>query len=144
MASLKSIKWQLLIMAGLGTYIFLIAITIPYMWFYGQFSDPGHEMPYYSERANQMVPPLIFCLAPFVMYIVSRWLCERTGHQFYLTAILYFLTQEVIDVLLTVSVGKFLEFYQPSIFIVYGAKLTGALVGAYFASKAHKPIKITD
>ena len=138
MASLKSIKWQLLIMTGLGTYIFLIAITLPYMWFYGQFTDPGHEMPYYSERANQMVPPFIFCFAPLAMYLISRWLCERVGQMFYLHAILYFLSQELIDLLLVAFSGHFLSFFKPWIFIAYGAKLAGCLAGAYFASKAQK------
>ncbi|NKB33288.1 MAG: hypothetical protein GKR91_09330 [Pseudomonadales bacterium] len=138
MTSHKAFNWQLLIMAGLGTYVFLIAITIPYMWFYGQFTDPGQEMPYYSERANQMIPPLIFCLAPFVMYIVSRWLCERVGQQFYLYACLYFLTQEVADGLLVAFSGNLATFYQPSIFVVYAAKLLGAIAGAYFASKAQQ------
>ena len=138
MASLRSIKWQLLIMTGLGTYILLIAITLPYMWFYGQFSDVGHEMEYYSERADQMIPSFIFCLSPFVMYIIGRWLCERAGQLFYWYAILYFLTQEVIDILLVGSTGKLSEFFQPSLFVVYAAKLAGCLAAAAIASRTQK------
>mgnify|MGYP000064517748 CR=1 FL=1 len=138
MTSNKSIKWQLLIMAGLGTYVLMIAITIPYMWFYGQFGEPGYEMPYYSSRANQMIPALIFCLAPFVMYIISRWLCERVGEKFYLYAVLYFITQEAFDLLLVAFTGNILEFFQLSLFLVYLTKLLGALSGAYFAAKAQR------
>lgn len=141
MTALKSVKWQLLIMTGLGTYIFLIAITIPYMWYYSQFSDTGHDMPYYTERANQMVPALILCLGPFVFYIASRWLCGRVGQAFYLHGILLFLTQEVIDLMLTAFSGHLMEFLtQPELYIVYSTKLLGALAGSYFASKAHKPV----
>ncbi len=138
MSSRKAFNWQLLIMAGLGTYVFLIAITIPFMWFYGQFTDPGHEMAYYSERANQMIPPLIFCLAPFVMYIVSRWFCERVGQQMYLYAFLYFLSQEIIDLILVSFTGNLAQFFVPSMFLVYTSKLLGAMAGAYFANKSNR------
>lgn len=135
MGSMKAIKWQLLIMTGLGTVIFMYIAFIVFVMFYSLFMNPGHEQVFYSQFANLTGGPFMFCFAPFTMYIISRWLCERAGSAFYLHGLLYLLAYEVIDLSLVAFTADMSSFVSFAYLLIILSKLSGVMAGAYFASR---------
>ncbi|MDC0598672.1 hypothetical protein OAP18_02375 [Gammaproteobacteria bacterium] len=125
-------------MTGLGTVIILPISFIAFVWFYAQFMNPGHEQAFYRGFANLTGAPFMFCFAPFTMYIISRWLCDRVGGAFYLHGLLYFISYHVIDFVLIAFTGDMPQFLTVSYLLIVISKLIGVLLGAYFSSKANR------
>ena len=139
MGRLSKLKWQLLIMAGLGTVILMYAADIIFVWFYAQFKNPGQEPEFYTQFAYDTAAPFIFCVAPLLMYIISRWLCERGGQLFYIYALCYFLLYFLIDMSLVMfNLEVLLSFITLEGLLIVSSKALGVFAGAFFASRAHK------
>jgi hypothetical protein len=84
-------------MAGLGTMVFLLLADVVFVTFYAQLVNPGQDQAFYDQFALDTAGPFIFCFAPFPMYIVSRWICNKAGQKAYLHASLYFGAFHLID-----------------------------------------------
>ena len=141
MTRIRSIKWQLVFIASLGTVIFLLAALVVFVAFYGHFVDPGREQAFYSKFALDTSEPLLFCLSPFVMYIVSRWLAGKAGRAFYLHALLFLILYYVLDTsLLLFTPGMdwpafFGSFVAVKHLLVMSVQVAGVLVGARLAER---------
>lgn len=75
----------------------------------------------------------IFCFAPFPVYLLSRWLCDKGGHRHYLHAVLLIAAFYLIDVIMIAGMGTWEGMLRPEYWLNVASMLAGALSGAFFA-----------
>jgi hypothetical protein len=135
MADLK-IKWALVLVAGLGTMVFLLLADVIFVTYYALLANPGQEQAYYNQFALDTAGAFIFCFAPFPVYLISRWLCDKAGHAHYLHAVLLIAAFYLIDVIMIAGMGTWEGMGRPEYWLNAASMLAGALAGAFFAKRA--------
>lgn len=136
MIAFKDIKWALLLVAGLGTMVFLLFADVVFVTYYAQLVNPGQDQAFYDKFALDTAGPFIFCFAPFPVYIVTRWICNKAGRDFLLHALLYFGAFYLIEFIMLAVMGTWEGLLSLSYWLNVASMLTGVLAGAYFATRA--------
>ena len=140
MTSSPQTRWTLVVVAGLGTMVFLLLADVIFVTYYAQLKAPGQDQAFYNQFALDTAGPFIFCFSPFPVYIISRWLCEKAGNQYYLHAGLYIASYYLLDVLMIAGMGAWEGLLSLEYLLNVLAFAAGALAGAYFAGKAGREI----
>lgn len=144
MSTPNEIKWPLLLVTGLGTLVFLLLADVVFVTFYGQLVNPGQEQAFYDKFALDTASAFVFCFAPFPLYIITRWICDKAGDHFYQNALLYFAAIHLFDFVLITSMGALNSVLLPTYWLNVASKLAGILAGAYFASRALEKRRTID
>lgn len=140
MTARNEIKWALLLIAGLGTMVFLLLADVVFVTFYGQLVNPGQDQAFYNQFALDTAGPFVFCFAPFPIYIITRWICDKAGSGYYQHALLYFGAFELIELIMFAGMGTWEGMLLLSYWLNVASKLSGVLAGAYFADKAGRKV----
>ncbi len=140
MNAIKHIKWHLLLMAALGTLVFLLLYLTIFVTYYALVANPGQEESVIDQFAQLTGAPFVFCTAPFVVYLTTRWLCRKAGGYFYSHALLYVFFFWLIDFLTFVTQpGGFERWFSfpwaLTLILNSAIMLLAALLGAYLAQK---------
>jgi hypothetical protein len=141
MTAIKDIKWALLLVAGLGTMVFLLLADVVFVTYYAQLVNPSQDQAFYNQFALDTAGPFIFCFAPFPIYIVTRWLCNKAGRDFFLHALLYFAAFYLIEFIMLAVMGTWEGLLLLSYWLNVASMLAGVLAGAYFATRAGRDIE---
>ncbi len=136
--TLKNIKWHLPIIAALGTTVFLLLALTVFVTYYAMLVDTERQPIFYDHFALRTAGPFVFCFAPFPVYMITRWLCEKAQTKPFTHALLFFFFYQTIDVTMLLSSEAPGVFFQAIHLINSAALLLAILVGAYFSFMAQK------
>lgn len=137
---IKNIKWHLLLMAALGTLVFLLLYLTIFVTYYALVANPGQEKTVIDQFAQLIGAPFVFCTAPFVVYLTTRWLCRKAQGYFYTHAVLYVSFFWLIDLLTFASqpggIERWFSFpWVLTLMLNSSIMLLAALLAAYLARK---------
>jgi hypothetical protein len=130
--SLRSVKWPLVLVASLGTQVFLLLADFVFVTYYAQLSVTGRDTAYYMQFARETAGAFIFCFAPASIYLIASWLCRRGAEAPYLHAVLYIAGYYVLDfaVIASVALDEIGETLRVPFLLNAFAMLISALVAA--------------
>ncbi|HUQ51480.1 MAG TPA: hypothetical protein VM692_04610 [Gammaproteobacteria bacterium] len=106
MSSLRSVKWPLVLVAALGTQVFLLLADFIFVTYYAQLSVTGRDTTYYMQFARETAGAFVFCFAPASIYLIASWLCRRGAEAPYLHAASYIAGYYVLDYAVIASVAR--------------------------------------
>jgi hypothetical protein len=140
MSSLKSVKWPLILVASLGTQVFLLAADFVFVTYYAQLSVTGRDPDYYLQFARETAGAFVFCFAPASVYLIASWLCRRAQAAPYLHAVLYIVGYLVLDyaVIVSVALDEIRETLRLPFLLNHLAMLVSALVGAWQVERGRR------
>ena len=137
MSSLKTVKWPLILVAALGTQVYLLLADVIFVTYYAQLSNPGHEPAFYTMFAQETAGAFVFCFAPASIYLIASWLCRRAAAAPYLHATLYVAGYYVLDyaVIAAMAFDQMGETLKLPFLLNGLAMLASALVAARLAGR---------
>lgn len=142
MKLVKEIRWPLLLVTALGMMVFLMLADVVFVTYYAQLGNPGQPQEFYNEFAMQTAGAFVFCLAPFPAYLLTRWLCAKTGQHFFAYAVLLVAAFYGFDVIMIAAMGAWEGLASPQYWLNTAAMLAGAMAGAHFAGHAERRVAV--
>ncbi len=133
MSTFKDTKWLLLVIAALGTLVFLMLVDVVFVTYYVFLMNPGLEQEFYNDFAYETAAPFVFCFAPFPVFLTARWIGRKAGRAFYTHSILYIVFYIVIDLSIIVGSDAISKAEEP-IFLIFGLNIGVMMLAALFAA----------
>ena len=140
MSSFKSVKWPLILVAALGTQVFLLGADFVFVTYYAYLSVTGRESEFYLQFARETAGAFVFCFAPASIYLIARWLCLRAGSAPYLHAVLYIAGYYLLDyaVIVSMALDEIGETLRVPFLLNAAAMLVSALVAAWLVDRGRR------
>ena len=138
MNGLSSIRWPLVIVAGLGMMVFLLLADVVFVTYYAQLSNPGQEQAFYNQFAVDTAGAFIFCFAPFPVYLTARWLCNKAGTAFFAHALLLVAAFYLLDIAMIAGMNTWEGLATPQYWLNFASMLAGACVAAFNATREQR------
>jgi hypothetical protein len=143
MPSVKSLKWPLILVAALGTQVYLLLADVIFVTYYAQLSVTGRDPDFYMQFARDTAGAFVFCFAPASIYLIARWLCLRAGSAPYLHAVLYIVGYYVLDyaVIVSIALDEIGETLRVPFLLNAAAMLVSALVSAWLVDRGRRRVE---
>lgn len=130
---MRAVKWPLILVAALGTQVYLLLADVVFVTYYAQLSNPGREPAFYTTFAQETAGAFVFCFAPASIYLIASWLCRRAGRAPYLHAALYIAGYYVLDFAVIASVA--LEQIDETMKVPFLLNMVAMFVSALVAAR---------
>ncbi len=122
---------------GVGVLALTLALSYPMVAFYATFIETGHPQQFYVDAAQWIAPWSSHVFGPILFFAFNWWLARRSPQRNALAfAVSSILLYVVVDWGMVVAAGYSLGVMLTArIALSLGAKLLGALAGAYLGAR---------
>jgi len=126
------IRWGLILIAGFGTLLILLAGHVLFVALYSHLMDPGHVLSFYQSFARNTGAPFVIITGPLVMFLLARRVCRKAGGNHLLHGGLIIALVLVLEVLMIFLSGQGDFLFHPANIIAQVVKAGGAIAGSLF------------
>ena len=139
MVQSSRILWQWVFLVAFGTLVLLVLAHVLFVAFYAHLMDPGHDQAYYSKFAQNTGAPFVFFFAPLPIFLLTRWVGQKSRSQAMTHAVLIAALYLILDVCITTLAGMAPALLKPAFLITHSVQIVAALLGGWSVKRELAP-----
>ena len=135
MAQSSKILWQWVFLVSFGTLVLLVLAHVLFVAFYAHLMDPAHDQAYYSAFAQNTGAPFVFFFAPLPIFLLTRWVGQKSPAQALVHAALIALIYLLLDISIATLADSAAMLLKPAFVLTHAIKILAALLGGWSAKR---------